>query len=315
MSYANFDLAVDWCRDLHAVLASASAAADFPELSWILKLCSAPADVDDINQSTRLIKYGWRRGTKLLGNAEMAMHSPYFGLLNPHVIDAMKGATDVDCGISYLRGMASHASIGNRQGIISHSGILDQTIAYTEWATTTPVEAAMWQWAGHSCLEEVTSKSTPKHIRWICLHGKEKDISHLELLKRRGREISNGGEICYLADEDDLPKFVKRDDFEWSHPPFIFHRASEELSIVPLYRLRSWKNNGFSSFYLHLDLRGYDKALILSHWKSYTSTAAVVAPLEQVKDCLRQSFQPRRVVQYLLASVTLMVRAKCPVYD
>ncbi|KEY65335.1 hypothetical protein S7711_01846 [Stachybotrys chartarum IBT 7711] len=305
VSYANFDLAVDWCRDLHAVVASAGAATDFPELSWIVKLCSAPADVYDTNQATRLIKYGWRRGTKLLGNAEMAMHSPYFGLLNPHVIDAMKEATDVDCGISYLRGMASHASIGNRQGIISYSGTLDQNITYTEWATTTPVEVSMWQWAGHSYLEEATRKSTPKHIRWICLHGKEKETSHLELLKKRGREISNGGEICYLADEDDLPKFVKRNDFKWRHPPLVFHRAPEELSFVPLHRLRSWKDDGFNSFHLHLDLRGYDKALILSYWNSYTSTAAIVAPLEQVKDCLRQSFQPRRVVQYLLASVTL----------
>ncbi|KAM4062914.1 hypothetical protein HRG_007730 [Hirsutella rhossiliensis] len=257
VSYANFDRATGWFRDLHAVLTNPSLQARRPELSFIVRLCSAVASLDKTNPNADggLIRYGWRRATKFLGGADKMMPSPFFGLCNPHLMDAMTKATDVDCGITYLRGIASQLQLQDHEAIISYTGELEDGPVYEEFATGFPIE-----WSTGHPFEQAAHGKLKTHVRWLHLDLKGKQMTEalLTQLDQKRRNIEQAGELCYTCREADIPYVVmgaaRRYYCRWKNPPGM-RGARFPVEFAPVLSLRDEGASGFrlwvTSEYMH----------------------------------------------------------------
>lgn len=307
VSNGNFDTAVGWFQDMHDILSSQGADARSPHLSWIVKLCSAAATVDpaaNMAANISLIRYGWRRGGKLFGGEDKPMHSPFFGLCNPHVMDAMTKATDVDCGIAYLRGLASQLGLEVHEAVISYTGNLDHETPYTEWATIAPIEPLLGRCPGDAGSDHVLNTSTKKNVRWACLHQRGRTTAQSTILEKRRREIDAAEEVCCVTNEDQMP--MKRGDtthYRWDRPPRVFGEASFVDFRCPNSLRGDW----------HVAFRLYFRSEQFSSKMAYCfdqikRAAATVAPLQQGRHFLKYRFPPRRVVQYLKESLNAGVR-------
>lgn len=302
VSYANFDLAVDWFRDLHVILSDRGDDGHGPQLSWIAKLCSAAAAALDRAADRSLIRYGWRRGRKILGVEEKAMHSPFFGLCNPHVMAALTKTTEVDCGIAYLRGIASELGLQVHEAVISYTGRLDHETTYTEWATIAPIDSVLGRCAGDTGNVDVSNVSVKRHVRWIYFHREGQRLIQPTILEHRLREIECAEEVCYITDEVLMPTKVRHANnsnrYQWKGPPPIFGKAE----LVNFSSLDSLRGDRDPAFRLYVLSEQYSSKMA-AFFDQMRRAAATTAPLEQGRQCLRDSLPPQRVLQYLKESL------------
>ncbi|KAL7787132.1 hypothetical protein V8C37DRAFT_390740 [Trichoderma ceciliae] len=300
VSYSNFDDAIAWFQELGKILIIQSGKAQQTELSWLIRLCDAASTVKQASrlEAGRLIKYGWRRATKLLGGDDKAMRCPFFGLCNPYVMSAFTRANDVDRGIQYLRGLASQLKLEAHEAIISYTGTLDHESAYSEWVTIAPIEAHL----GFSTTLGSPDTSEKTHTRWLHPRTGERKALRKTLLERRLCEIERVGEVCHISyDKSEMLHRIERASrrrYRWDRPPRVFGTTApvEFTSIQSLrqeaLKLELWvvsdKHDAFGTAHFFDLMR---------------LAAATMAPLEQGLTWLKQMPQPQKVIQYLEASI------------
>jgi hypothetical protein len=317
VSYANFDMAVGWFQDLHGVLSRLGGRPDVPELSWIFKLCSAAATVSGNDEASRdsLIRYGWRRSQGILGSGYTHMHSPFFGLCNPHVMSAMDSPTEIDCGISYLRGIAVEADLKDHEPIIVYTATSeDDRTTYTEWATAMPVKPSMAKGPGHTHNENnAISEFKQEYVRWICLHSADSvESSGLAgMLQQRRGEIEALGEVCFIAHKDSIPKFQKERStmYRWADPPPIFGDGEfAEFSGMRSTRGIFTQSAPFKMCVLTGGSNYKKHQPYADHHNSVERAANTLAPLDQGRIFLSRMMPPIRVIRYLKESLNTRVR-------
>ncbi|KAL7913895.1 hypothetical protein GGI35DRAFT_438893 [Trichoderma velutinum] len=304
VSYSNFDDAVAWFQELNKILRQGNEAQQ-TELSWLIRLCDTASTIKDDNrkEAGRLIKYGWRRATKLLGPDDRAMRTPFFGLCNPFVMSAFTKASDVDRGIEYLRGIASHLKLEAHEALISYTGELSQGYQYTEWVTIVPIEA-------HLGLVTTTSSSNAlqkRYMRWLHPHvneGSNTTKTPRVILENRRHEIEQAGDICEIAynKNEMLYRITRRElqEFRWDEPPRVFSTTGP-IEFTALPSLRKEYHSGFQLWILSSKYSIFGSAYFVNHMHL---AAVSMASLEQGLSWLRQEPQPRHVIEYLKRSVS-----------
>ena len=318
--YADFDLAVDWFRDLHVVLSSEDDAVHHPQLSWIRHICSAAAALNAAtrNAGIKLIRYGWRRGVKMLGSAVATIHSPFFGLCSPSIMRTLTQPTEVDCGLTYLRESASHLDLGVHQALLCYTGRLGCEGQYREWATIAPINPDLGSISAKHCTGN-TASTEYKYVRWIhARHDKVvATVVRTSILEHRQRDIEQAGEVCYIVNEDDMPRRVdnmqrqtQKNSFQfcWSKPPPVFGQGNS-IYLTSFGSLQQESSTGFHLLIEH----AIDSNLRNSLFKTTMLTVAddgrvrramtATAPLDQGRDYLNYKYSAKRVVKYLIASL------------
>lgn len=300
VSYSKFDDAVAWFQVLGKVLGR-STKADCTELSWLIQLCEAASSVWANNQLNDggLIKYGWRRAKQFLGNDTRAMRTPFFGLRNPYVVSAFTMPSEVDCGIEYLRGIASHLSLEANEAVVSYTGNMDHEVTYNEWATIAPIEAHL----GLSNSAASTGDTSEKtHVRWLRPHVKEGHHVRNSVLEQRRLEIQKEGEHCHIVHaKDDLIHHIKRRDWQynWLESPALFGgTGSVQLICLDSFRLHDVK------FQLWVVSSKYI-ALGTACLRQQIQAAENTVTLDGDVSWLEQNALPQRVAQYLLGSLNV----------
>ena len=218
ISYASFDSTIAWFEELGNRLRHHTGA-QCVELTWLLRLCYAASELcgEKRNLAIMLVKYGWRRAQNFLGSE--SGHLPFFGLCNPSAMSALSRASDVECGIEYLRQIASRMELGANDALISYTGTISGG-AYTEWVTIRPIAPQLAERENVDALRD----SERKHARWIHM---QYDGSDLEaVLEERRRTIELTGELCRIStNKQDLPVEVLGSNgwrYIWRNSPKLF---------------------------------------------------------------------------------------------
>ena len=258
ISYGSIDTGMAWFAELGNKI-RLSSQSHRPELSWLLQLTTAAEKIhgDGREVARKLVKYGCRRGTKFLGGRETdnGMGTPFFGLCNPAVISALNQEDEIDCGIEYLRQIASTIQLAPQEAVISYSSnILGYT--YTEWATVSPIEPYLAKRRSES---GPTNNVQKQHARWIHFDKSTIDVDIMPQLKERLEAIKRQGEVCEIrTDPDTLVEVVKRakrtmeapDHLYWNDPPGIFQ--GQPPNNIPVLRLQTGNRVGFGNLRLWL---------------------------------------------------------------
>ena len=242
--------ASEWFAHVGNKLRSVSADGS-PELSWLLKLCSAASSMmghGHEEMALRLVKYGWRRGTNFLGTDGLNVHTPFFGLCNPVTIKALHQTSAWECGIDFIRQHLSLLKWTPDSAIISSQGrIMDCT--YTEWATIGPISLPHDVHADPAA--EANTAPITKHARWIRVHHTPSHPGFERVLMERRRAIEQRGEAFFLAENDsDSPTEVplsRPAEYVWRNPPGAFcpgdkpaHRVSFKLAEGSCLTISEW---------------------------------------------------------------------------
>ena len=303
VSYANFDVAVDWFRDLHNVLSNQHIdQGDTPQLSWVVRLCAAASAVGRDGDAS-LIKYGWRRGRKILGGDDKTMHSAFFGLCNPHVMAALPMAAEADCGIVYLRGIASQLGLQVHQAVILYTNRQDNDTTYTEWTTIFPIATCLGQWAGDASPE--ASGGDVRYARWVSLHSAGQHIAESTILEQRCSEIERAGEVCHRIIHEKCkptPWGKAGYGYRWERPPRVFAEAGS-LKFI---RLQSFRGDQNEPFHLYV-ASDVHEIRATYYFNQMRHAATATGSLQQGRHCLQHKFPPQRVVQYLKLSLNITV--------
>ncbi|KAK4935130.1 hypothetical protein LTR10_023751 [Elasticomyces elasticus] len=165
----------------------------------------------------RVVRFGFRRGEEFLGPAEELI-CPFFGLTNKHVLEALKAAEDLECGIEYLRSVARASGLEPGDAMIhcatwrafESSG---HNPSLYEYVTVCP----------HQVLAEVGNGDLePVDISARWLEPKETPTA-AEDLQRRKAAISLKGELVIT----DVSKVEQgdADQLLWNNPPKLFSNS------------------------------------------------------------------------------------------
>ncbi|KAI1745747.1 hypothetical protein F4680DRAFT_112079 [Xylaria scruposa] len=236
--------AIDWLDALGDMI-SVVAGEEYLEIDWIRSFCSAAKTFLDGDERRRavnlqLVKFGWRRATCLFGRNQ-CIQQPFFGLLNPYVLGALKEEDSASKGFAYLRGLTSNSKIDGSRLLISFTTFVQGDL-YSEWATAIPVSS-------------LPSHNNVQHYRWIHFDNRERlSEEGLKFLQQRQRAIKDMGEDCQIISHpDDIP-FTPRgegrlDSRDWPNPPPILkHSESESKRVFQeiLLETREENTGGFS---------------------------------------------------------------------
>ena len=143
---------------------------------------------------------------------------PYFGLCNPLVMAALEEPLDVNAGIEYLRQVAKHIGLNDRQAIIyyiEHSGGTPN-VEYAEYCTAVPhsnsrLGSSHARWIKRT---ETNSRSTACPHKCHRISGNKEQAVEVDL-DHRMRMIQARGECCFILDGPSI--YAK--DVPLSHNP------------------------------------------------------------------------------------------------
>ncbi|KAK3333049.1 hypothetical protein B0T19DRAFT_115445 [Cercophora scortea] len=229
--YTSFNTALAWFQELGKKLNPVHDQRH--KLSWLLQLCTAATDLDgDEGQvAPLLVKYGWRRGARFLGDkAHHGMREPFFGLCNPHIMGSLDHKADVECGIEYLRRVSSILHLGEEDAVIEyHGNLLGHD--YRELATVHPIE---YHLAERGDVSRGEMSAPKRHARWLHYRVPDDPMGEAEFeraVDERRREIEAMGESCKIVvgEEYMLSARPKSDDKRkslWRNPPNLFQKRS-----------------------------------------------------------------------------------------
>lgn len=260
---ASIEEAVNWFRQL-GDLVQQHQRSQSKSLTWLWRISGAcrvllSQDGLERDHDLSLIKYGYRRATHFLDSNPM-FTLPFFGLCNPHCMEAMPVRGDINRGIAYLRSACSGINIGNDvRGAINYKNDLTKGVTYHEWATIQ-----------HRGRQDQIGNEGRGHVRWIYYDVSEgTDLHHytIESLEKRKTEIEKLGETCFvLANPSEQPSAIKREEANqhlvWRNPPDVFaeengwariNAVSRELAT---FGFQVWLQEGalsISSFQSSLD--------------------------------------------------------------
>lgn len=180
---------------------------------------------------SKLIGHGYRRAKNFLQDADDNV-PPYFGLCNPHVLSGISQVSDADCGIAYLRSIASSLGLRSSDCIIlcPHGGSRYESPDYYEYATAVPYE-------GFSNKRDSEGQRLREvmHARWYHMSPdtmKSRNGRIIEMyLKHRISQISEKTEQCIITEQppDAKEPINHQGSFSplrWKNPPRLFHPAS-----------------------------------------------------------------------------------------
>lgn len=226
---ADIGVAFDWFVKLGTKLKSTEAH-QCPELSWILKLCSAAEDTaHDTKVANNLVKYGWRRENGVLSRD--SMYRPFFGLCNPINIRSLTRDSATECGIDCFRRHVARLQLPPTIiTLISHNGDIGNH-TFTEWLTTRPI-------AFHRDHHETgvnTSMYHGRNARWIRFHDPSPENDLRPLFEERRALMEQNGEILILVQgQGDVPVKVISSNLEeyiWKGPPDFFGGPNTNISF------------------------------------------------------------------------------------
>lgn len=291
ISYANFGDAISWFQEL-AVILDHPETANLCQLSWLIQICSAVRGLSQEKMSTasRLVKYGWRRATQLLGN-EKDKYPPFFGLSNPCTLKALEKKDDVEIGIEYLRLLALGMDLDPYNALISYNAA-----SYTEWATISPdLDTELINPSG-------VSDTQGHHIRWLRRYNIEDIHTHqvqADLIARQ-LQIQSLQESCVICDDSQsmLDEISNNTQFAWSNARKIF--ASTPIGRFGLYGLRREESARFN-LWLNSDIYGkYD----LEHLEiKMNAAASEELDVKELFNRFKEGLSRRSIRKYLFASL------------
>ncbi|KAK5995258.1 hypothetical protein PT974_03657 [Cladobotryum mycophilum] len=196
LPYTLISKGMEWFEELGKKLHS-SAGAHRSELSWLLKLCASVTSLDNDKHeiALKLVKYGYRKGHSLLGSSEnIRNQTPFFGLCNPAITDALDQETEVETGIEFLRLVANRMNLQVHEAIISYEVEINGHY-YLEIATVGPIKTHL---AGDASDEDLEVNNELKYARWILYVSGDEEGPSIPMLQDRFNLIQRRGEICSL---------------------------------------------------------------------------------------------------------------------
>ncbi|OJJ69529.1 hypothetical protein ASPBRDRAFT_209089 [Aspergillus brasiliensis CBS 101740] len=199
-------------------------------LSWLMHLVDGAhallsTDTHQREINSQLAQYGQRRAKSFLTDQVIA---PFFGLSNPLTIRGLTQHTDKDCGIEYLRCMATAMGLKNTSAFICY--LPGQTNTHVEVMTAVPhVQLSRKRGAGGE------NVSHPVHVRWLLASPDDSESSRtVELAELVSRTCSEKGEQ-FLSLKVEF-RFESNESFRWPDPPTPFERNDEHHTCA-LYNL------------------------------------------------------------------------------
>ncbi|KAI2950221.1 hypothetical protein CBS147321_1863 [Aspergillus niger] len=199
-------------------------------LSWMMHLVEAAhallsTDSHQREINSQLAQYGQRRAKTFLTGQVLP---PFFGLSNPLTIRGLTQDTDKDCGIEYLRCMATTMGLENTSAFI----------CYTPGPTNTHVEIVTA--IPHAQLSrkrgvDGENVNHPVHARWLLTRSEDSKSSRtVELAELVSRTCTEKGEH-FLSLKAEF-RFESNESFCWPDPPTPFERNNKDNSCA-LYNL------------------------------------------------------------------------------
>lgn len=210
VSISNLDVSVEWFTRLgHAI--DSDTIHDHISISWLLNLCTAAASVSalqDLSQRRsrmKFVNFGWRRNPPMLGShLNQVLRPPFFGLCNPHLLEAMQKQGDAEIGFDYLRRVASCLSLSADDAFILKTTrrLRNSHETWNEWATTSPVSMGL---VNPDCSHEDSSSQT--HARWLSFENDVGNPGQFSELEQDRRERRKYGEYCdVIYQKEALPQ-------------------------------------------------------------------------------------------------------------
>ncbi|KAI0451893.1 hypothetical protein F5B21DRAFT_360971 [Xylaria acuta] len=284
---SNIVEAIGWLDTLGDMI-SAGAGEKYVEINWIRSFCGAAKTFLDGDERRRevnlqLVKFGWRRATRLFGR-DCGTQQPFFGLLNPFVLGALKEEDPASKGFAYLRGLASDPKFDGRQVLISFTAFVQGDL-YSEWATAIPLP----------CLP---SQHSMQHHRWIHFENRETlSGQRLNFLEQRRKFIQGMGEDGQIISHPDniplTPRRGKSDSRLWPNlPPVLQRFESESKRVFREILLESKVDRGFS---IWVD-KDASVELLTQQIKSRSNTTGSI---QESLTMLKQLKIPQVIIAYL----------------
>lgn len=191
---------------------------------WLLQFVVASDHLltasDQIEENTRLLEFGKRRGKNFLSGSNRTV-SPFFGLLQAPTISGLVKEYDIESGIACLRAIAESLDLNGCDTLIcyGHNATYDyKSAGYFELATALPTGPG-------------------RHVRWICSNNHidtkrtfQKSDIHIS---DRMDAISRQGELCECYATGVTFKVTGEDAFDWLDPPAILAAPQTEHMEPP----------------------------------------------------------------------------------
>ena len=197
-----------------------------------------------------LVKYGQRRAKKFLCE-DLPTTSPFFGLCNPHVLQALSEEQDLECGIQYLRNIAKQLCLTSNEAVIYHSyrPRTDKTSTYSsgksyeyrEYITAVPHARASNKrnTEGDRLVEDVDARwlrivHTP-HLSNKSDPGESaRDYVDCEGYKKSRMDVSLrwNEQFIYLGIRDgEIERGITSENLKWDAPP-VYRSHSEHSNCL-----------------------------------------------------------------------------------
>ncbi|KAK6855337.1 hypothetical protein PG995_008869 [Apiospora arundinis] len=216
---SQFFATIEWLKDLGDLLSS-HPDGEVPEVNSIRSLCQAATHFMSLTKKDQdigiyWVKFGRRRGRQFLGN-NSTHPSPYFGLRDLRVLQALNEENDIDRGIAYLRSFISGLQIHGRQTIVSYTAQPGPEIKYLECATG----------------------GTSAHHRWICffIPNSQWTKRKRDELEKRQQHIRQAGEQCHIVYDSKSMAQCDWSRLTWSNPPSAI--TQDENGVVTFSKIK-----------------------------------------------------------------------------
>ncbi|GJP93151.1 uncharacterized protein AlacWU_06050 [Aspergillus niger] len=276
-------------------------------LSWMMHLVEAAhallsTDSHQREINSQLAQYGQRRAKTFLTGQVLP---PFFGLSNPLTIRGLTQDTDKDCGIEYLRCMATTMGLENTSAFI----------CYTPGPTNTHVEIVTA--IPHAQLSrkrgvDGENVNHPVHARWLLTRYVEFSDIHpfVELLtiflvlRSEDSKSSRTVELAELVSRTCTEKgehflslkaefrFESNESFCWPDPPTPFERNNKDNSCA-LYNLVF--GNGQLGLYIAIPLGNGPEPLQV---KAHNLASQNPSPRKGLQIISQATFSPTLLAWY-----------------
>ncbi len=229
--YVSFDVAMQWFEELGKKLLHHKLVDQWPQLSWLVQLCSAATNLEGENRrvATMLVNYGWRRGNIFLGKDTYQDRGLcFFGLGSSSVMHALSHESEVDSGFIYLRHVCCSLQLEPEDAVIAFNTTLGGQ-DYSEWTTIRPVHEHLGERGQDS---PILQSSKARNVHWLHIEIPD-DTYSLDLveirrhLERRRTEIESAGERCIIVTQKEYMLTEHRNmrnalELLWERPPKLF---------------------------------------------------------------------------------------------
>ncbi|TGJ79635.1 hypothetical protein E0Z10_g9135 [Xylaria hypoxylon] len=288
---SNIVEAINWLNALGDMISTASGE-DHIEINWIRFFCGAAKSFHDGDQrreevNLQLVKFGWRRALNLFGRNQ-GTQQPFFGLLNPYVLRALKEDDPTNRGFAYLRELISSPKFDVSQVLISFTMVVGSDL-FSEWATVIAVPTLQLQ-------------NNMQHCKWIHFDNTEMlSQQQLDFLEQRQKVIQEMGEPCQIISHPENVPHTSRGRGKsnlrlWPNPPSVLKTKSETSRVFREILLDTREESG-QGFSIWVDADTWSDSLT----QQVKSRSNTIGTIQDSFSVLKQLKSPQTIVGYLLS--------------